>query len=289
MDDLLQYTFGGLTNGSVYALVALGLTIVFNVSGVVNFAQGSYAVLGALTASSLHGLGVPLLLSVPLAVIAVSMVSLAVYLLTVAPIPRATHFTSIAVTLGLAIVLDKIAQFIWGTEFYTLPPFFNFSTVELAGASIDAQTIVVLAVSISLMLLMTAYFKHTRSGQAALACSENREAAGLVGINVNRIALRAYVIGAALGAVAGIVILPLTTMSNSSGPILTIKGFAACVLGGFGSGVGSVIGGLLLGLVEAYGITVLPSGYQALIAYSVVVIILLLRPGGILGTRALKI
>lgn len=286
--DFLQYTFSGLTNGSVYAIIALSLTIVFNASGVVNFAQGSYAVLGALIAVSIFAIPLPIAVALPLAVLAVGAISYIVYLTTVAPVPRASHFTSISITLGVSIVLDKIAQFIWGTEFHTLPPFLDIAAFSVFGATITSQAVLVLFSSALLMAFLYAFFKFTRPGQAVLACSENRDAAGLVGINVTQVGRRAYMLGCMLGAFAGIIILPLTTMNNSAGLFLSIKGFAACVLGGFGSAFGAVIGGLILGLLEAYGVGFISSGYQELIAFAVVILILMLYPGGIVGTRTLQ-
>jgi branched-chain amino acid transport system permease protein len=288
LSDFLQYTFSGLTNGSVYAIIALSLTIVFNASGVVNFAQGNYAVFGALTAVSATGFSMPMAISLPAAVGVAGIVSCAVYWTTVAPIPRASHFTSISVSLGVSIVLDKVAQFIWGTEFYTLPAFVDLPALEVFGATVTPQAVLVLLLSALLMLVLYAFFRFTRPGQAVLACSENRDAAGLVGIHVGQISFRTYVLGCMLGAFAGIIILPLTTMNNSAGLFMSIKGFSACVLGGFGSAVGAVIGGLVLGLFEAYSVGFISSGYQDLIASGTVIVILMLRSGGIVGTRTLQ-
>ncbi len=286
--DWLQFTFSGLTNGSVYTIIALGLTIVFNASGVVNFAQGSYAVIGALIAVSVTSSSVGILFALPTGVAAAAVLGYLVHRATVAPVPKASHFTSISITLGVSIVLDKAAQFIWGTEFYTLPPFVRLGPIQLFNATITSQAVIVLASSATLMATLYLYFKHTRHGQAVLACSENREAAGLIGVNVGRVSRQAYVLGCMLGGFAGIIILPLTTMNTSAGLALSIKGFAACVLGGFGSALGAVLGGLTLGLLEAYGVGFISSSYQELIAFSMVVIILIVRPGGIVGTRTLQ-
>jgi branched-chain amino acid transport system permease protein len=288
LSDCLQYAFSGLTNGSVYAIVALGLTIVFNASGVVNFAQGGYAVIGALTAVSLVKSSLPLVVAVPGAIVVVGLISCVVYGITVAPLRRPSHFTSISVTLGVSIVLEKIGQFVWGTEFYTLPSFVDAPVINLFGATITMQAVIVLLSSSVLMPALYLFFSHTRAGQAVLACSENRDAAGLVGIHVGQVSRRAYILGSALGAYAGIVILPLTTMNNSAGLFLSLKGFAGCVLGGFGSAVGAVVGGLVLGLLEVFGVGFISSGYQDLIAFAVVILILICRPGGIVGTRTLQ-
>ncbi len=285
--DVLQFVLSGITNGSVYAIIALSFTIIFNATGVVNFAQGDFAMLAGLMAASFLGLELPLLAAALVAMAATGVVGGAVYITTVAPIPRAGHFTSIAVTLGVSIVLQKGAQFIWGTESHLLPPVSSRETLHVAGATITPQAVFILIASALLMALLYAFFKHTRPGQAMVACSENREAAGLVGIDVRRVRGEAYVLGCTLGALAGILVMPVTTMSNTSGLVLTIKGFSAAVLGGFGSAAGAVIGGLVLGVLEALSAGLISSSYQNLIALFVVVLILMLRSGGLLGTRTL--
>jgi len=285
--DVLQFVLSGITMGSVYAIIALSFTIIFNATGVVNFAQGDFAMLAGLMAVSFIGFDLPILVAVIVAIAATGVVGGAIYALTVAPIPRAGHFTSIAVTLGLSIVLQKGAQFIWGTESHMLAPVSSRETLHFAGATITPQAIFILVTSALMMVLLYAYFKHTRAGQAVLACSENREAAGLVGIDVRWVRAEAYVLGCVLGALAGILVMPITTMSNTSGLVLTIKGFSAAVLGGFGSAAGAVIGGLVLGLLESLSAGLISSSYQNLIALLVVVLILMFRSGGLLGTRTL--
>jgi branched-chain amino acid transport system permease protein len=285
--DVLQFVVSGIAMGSVYALVALSFTIIFNATGVVNFAQGDFAMLAGLMAASLVGYDVPVLAAAVLAIAATGAVGSVAYAATVAPIPRAGHFTSIAVTLGLSIVLQKGAQFIWGTDAYMLPPVSARETIPFLGATITPQAILILLVSTLLMLLLYLFFKRTRLGQAVMACSENREAAGLVGIDVFWVRLEAYVLGCMLGALAGILVMPITTMSNTAGLVLTIKGFSAAVLGGFGSAVGAVIGGLVLGLLEALSAGLISSNYQNMIAFLAIILILTFRSGGLVGTRTL--
>ena len=194
---------------------------------------------------------------------------------------------AIAVTIGVSIVLQKCAQFIWGTDSYTLPAVGGPEPLHVAGATITPQALLILGASALLMLALYLFFKRTRAGQALMACADNREAAGLVGIDVRWVRCEAYVLGCLLGGLAGILVTPVSTMSNTAGLALTLKGFSASVLGGFGSAVGAVIGGLVLGLLEALSAGLLSSSYQNLIALVAVVLILMFRCGGILGTRAL--
>ncbi len=285
--DILQFVLSGITMGSIYAIVALSFTIIFNATGVVNFAQGDFAMVAGLTAASLAGAGLPVLVAVGVALLATGTVGAVVFAATVAPIPRAPHFTAIAVTIGVSIVIQKCAQFVWGTDSYTLPPVGGQQPVAIAGATITPQALLILAAAALLMALLYLFFKHTRAGQALMACADNREAAGLVGIDVRRVRFQAYVLGCLLGALAGILVTPVITMSNTAGLALTLKGFSASVLGGFGSAVGAVVGGLVLGLLEALSAGLLSSSYQNLIALVAVVLILMFRSGGILGTRAL--
>ncbi len=287
LQEALQLTFAGLTIGSIYAIVALSFTIVFNATGVANFAQGEFVMLGGLVVVTLISVGLPLAPAAALAVVLVAAGAGVIHTATIARVPRAEVFSLIMITLGIAIVIRTIAQLAWGTEARRVPAFTGGAPVTIGGATITAQALWVIGGSAVLMVALYLFFKRTRAGQAMLASSENREGAALVGIYVRRVRLVAFMLGGALGALAGILIAPITTALYSAGLALTLKGFAASVLGGFGSAVGAVVGGVLLGLLEAYGTGLFSSGYQDLIAFAVLVTILIIRPGGILGSRAL--
>lgn len=283
--DFLQLAISGIAIGSVYAIVALSFTIVFNATGVVNFAQGEYAMVAALIAVTLIDLHTPYLVAMLVAILGATLVGCLVYYATVAPIPRVSHFTSILVTLGTAIVLQKCAQLIGGTESRALPGISSQESVDLFGATITPQAFGILLLASVLMAVLYFFFKYTRRGQALIACSENHEVASLVGIRTDRVHLSAYLLGCTLGGVAGVLVAPITTMSTAAGLGLTIKGFTASVLGGFGSPIGAVVGGILLGLFEALGAGLISSGYQDLIALLGLLLVLMFRSGGIVGSR----
>jgi len=285
----LQFALTGVTVGSVYSIVALGFTIVFNASGVVNFAQGEFVMLAGLIAVQLVAFHVPLWGAATGAVLIVAALAAVVHTLTVRPIERtAGHFVMIMVTLGVAIVLRVLAQFAFGTEARALPSFSGDRAIHVAGATITPQALWILGASVLLMAALYVFFRFSRPGQAMFATSENREAASLVGIRTRTVSAQAYVLGCALAAVAGVLVTPITTALYTQGLLFTLKGFSAAALGGFGSAVGAVLGGLVLGLLEAFSAGFISSGYQDLIALVALIVILMFRPGGIVGTRTLQ-
>lgn len=285
--DLVQYLLSGLTLGSVYAMVGLSLTIVFNATGVVNFAQGELVMVAGLVAASTVASGMPLLLAAAVAIAAAALAAELAYLGTIAPIRHSTLFSLILVTLGVAIVTRTLAQLAWGTEARALPPFTGGESIDVLGASLTPQAIWVMAGTAATMLCLYLFFTRTRAGQAMLACSENREAAALVGIDTRWVAAGAFALGGALAGLAGVLITPISSAVFSVGLTYTLAGFAAAVLGGFGSAPGALVGGLVLGLLESFGGGLISSGYREVFPLVALVLVLMVRPGGIFGTRAL--
>jgi len=286
--EIVQYALSGLTLGAIYAVVALSLTIVYNATGVVNFAHGNFVSIAGLFAASLAVQQVPIPAIAMLAIVAAAVVAAAVYVTTVAPLPRATAFSSILVTLGVSIVLTNLAQIVWGTQAKALPPIMEGPPLEILGARITVQALWILGAAAGIMVALYLFFARTHAGQTMLATSENREGAALVGIDVPRVKLTAYILAGALAGTAGFLVTPVSSALYSTGLTFTLKGFAGAVLGGFGSPVGAVLGGLALGLLEAFGGAFLSTGYQDLVALVVLVLILMFRPGGIVGTRVLE-
>lgn len=286
--DAIQYSLSGLTLGSIYAVVALSLTLVYNATGVVNFAQGNLVTIGGLVAASLALQQLPMVATAVLAVVATAVVAALVYGLTVAPIPRASTFSSILVTLGVGIVLSNLSQIIWGTQAKALPPISQGPPLDILGARITLQAIWIMGAVALIMVVLYLFFARTRAGQMMLATAENREGAALVGINVPLIKLAAYVLAGVLAGAAGFLVTPVSSAIYSTALTFTLKGFAASVLGGFGSPMGAVVGGLTLGLLEAFGGAFLSTGYQDVVALLVLVLILMFRPGGMVGTRVLE-
>lgn len=281
----LQYLFSGITIGAIYALAGLGFSIIYNASHVINFAQGEFIMIGAMATVSLVGLGVPLILAIPLAILATLLVGLALARFAIAPARDASVVTVIIITIGASIFLRGLAQVIWDKEFHALPAFSGEAPLHLLGASILPQSLWVLGVSATVILLLAWFFGHTLPGKAMLATSYNRLAAQLVGIPVSRVLLASFALSASLGAVGGIVVTPITFTSYEAGIMLGLKGFTAAVLGGLGNGLGAILGGVIVGVAEAMSAGYLSSAYKDATAFVIILLVLFFMPNGLLGQR----
>jgi branched-chain amino acid transport system permease protein len=283
MDQLLQFLISGLTVGSIYALVALGFSIIYNASDVVNFAQGEFVMIGAMSAIFLLKDGLPYPVAAFCAISITVLVGLALDKLAIEPAKNATVVTTIIITIGASIFLRGAALLIWGKEIYGLPPFTGDQPITIGAATILPQNIWVMAGTAAAVMAVKYFFDRTLMGKAIMACSFNKKAAYLVGINVQHMLLVSYGLSAALGSAAGILVAPITFMTYGSGVMLGLKGFCAAILGGMGSSMGAVAGGLLLGLIETVGAGFISSGYKDAIAFFVIMLVLFIRPSGILG------
>jgi branched-chain amino acid transport system permease protein len=288
MAELLQYVFSGVTVGATYALVALGFAIIFNASGVINFAQGEFVMIGGMATSFLAAAGVPLPAAVLLAVLAGIGVGLALEKFAIEPARRAPIVTLIIITIGASIAIRGVAQLLFGKHFHAVPPFSGEQPIVIGGASLLPQSLWVLGASILIVLALRGFFGGTKLGKAMLATANNRAAAELVGINVRVVLLVSFGLSALLGAAAGALIAPIALTSFDAGIMIGLKGFAAAMLGGLGNGVGAVVGGLLLGLAEALGAGLLWSEYKDVIAFVVLLAVLVLMPGGLFGKASVE-
>lgn len=286
LDQLLQFLITGITVGSTYALVGLGFAIIYNASDVVNFAQGEFVMVGAMTAISLLDAGVPLLPVIALAILVTIGLGLALEKFAIEPARGATVVSLIIITIGAAIAIRGTALLIWGKESHDMVPFSGDDPIRLGNATVLPQSLWVMGVAAVLVLLVRYFFNRTLIGKALLACSCNRIGAHLSGIHVKRMLLLAYGLSAGLGAIAGILIAPLTFMSYDAGIMLGLKGFAAAILGGMGNSMGAVAGGLLLGVLESMSAGLISSGYKDAIAFIVVLLVLFLKPSGLFGRAA---
>ncbi len=284
--QFMQYLLTGLTVGAIYALVALGFSIIFNASHVLNFAQGELVMIGGMTTVSLTGTGVPLLAAIPLAIAATALVGLALEKFAIEPARGASVVTLIIITIGASIFLRGAATLVWDKKLHPLKPFSGDAPIEFAGATILPQTLWIFGVTIAVLIALSWFFNRTLLGKAMLATSHNRLAAQLVGINVRHILFVSFGLSAALGAIAGILIAPISFTSYDVGVMLGLKGFAAAILGGMGSGVGAVFGGLLLGIVETMSAGYLSSAYKDAIALVITLAVLFFMPSGLFGRRA---
>jgi len=281
----MQYLLTGLTVGAIYALVALGFSIIFNASHVINFAQGELVMIGGMTTVSLTGTGVPLPLAVPLAVAVTALVGVALDKFAIEPARGASVVTLIIITIGASIFLRGLATLVWDKKLHPLKPFSGDAPIELAGATVLPQTLWIFGVTLVILLALSWFFNRTLLGKAMLATSHNRLAAQLVGINVRHVLLLSFGLSAALGAIAGILIAPISFTSYDVGVMLGLKGFAAAMLGGMGSGGGAVVGGLLLGILETMSAGYLSSAYKDAIALVIMLAVLFFMPSGLFGKR----
>jgi branched-chain amino acid transport system permease protein len=284
--QLLQSLFSGLTVGAIYALVALGFAIIYNASRIINFAQGEFVMIGGMAAAVFVDAGLPLPLSIVVAVGLGMLVGLLLEKLAVEPARGAPVVTLIIITIGASILLRGLAALVWDKKIRPLPAFSGEAPLMIGGATLLPQTLWVLGTTLAAVAALWWFFNRTLSGKAMLAVSHNRLAAQLVGISVRRVLLVSFGLSAALGALAGVLIAPISFTAWDVGVMLGLKGFAAAMLGGIGSGPGAVAGGLALGLIEALGAGYLSSAYKDVFAFVVLLAALVFLPNGLAGRGA---
>jgi len=288
MPEFVQFLVSGLTVGAVYALVALGFTLVYNASDVVNFAQGEFVMLGGMVTVFLSVAGIPLPLAALLAVCISVIVGLLLYWLAIEPAKDASPVTLIIITIGASILLRGIAQIVFDKQFHKLPSISGDTPVNFLGAAVQPQSFWVLGGTAVIVLLLYFFLERTVLGKAVLATAANKLAARLVGINTATVMALAFGGSAAIGAVAGILITPITLTSYDVGTLLALKGFAAAMLGGMGNPLGAVAGGLILGLLEAFGVGYISSTYKDAFAFIVILVVLFAAPQGLFGRRTVE-
>lgn len=302
MDILLQQVLNGLILGSLYALVALGYTMVYGILELINFAHGEVVMLGAMVAvtvlAALAGAGVP----VPLAVAAALAVTVPVCMLTALviervayrPLRKAPRLAPLITAIGASIVLQNLAMIVWGRQYLAFPAVFELQVYDLAGVTLtNVQLVIVITAALAMggLLLLV---NRTRLGRAMRATAQHQEVAGLMGVDVNRVIATTFAVGAALAAVAGLLIAAYYGIAHyNMGFLLGLKAFTAAVLGGIGNIPGAVLGGILLGVLESLGAGYvgdltggfLGSHYQDIFAFFILILVLVFRPSGLMGER----
>lgn len=283
--QLLQFLFSGITVGATYALAALGFTLIYNASNVINFAQGEFIMLGGMLAVMFTQAGLPLPAALLLAVLVPAVVGVLIEKLAIEPVKGAETVTLIIITIGASLVIRGLVQVFLGKGTHSLPAFSGDAPIEILGATLMPQSLWVLGVTAVVVVLLWYFFNRTLTGKAMLATSFNRTAAELVGINTNGVLFMSFAMSAALGAMGGILITPITLTSYDVGIMLGLKGFVAAVLGGLGNGLGAVVGGLLVGVLEAMGAGYLSSAYKDAIPFVLILFILFFMPRGLFGAK----
>ncbi|MBA4491868.1 branched-chain amino acid ABC transporter permease [Paracoccus sp. S1E-3] len=285
MSELLQFLFSGLTVGAVYALVALGFTIIYNASDVVNFAQGEFVMLGGMLTVSAYAAGLPLPLAALIAIVVTAGIGVALNKLAIEPARGAPVVSLIIITIGASIFLRGAAQVLFGKQIHRFPSFSGDTPLRIGGATILPQSLWVMAGGIAVFIALYLFFTRTLTGKAVLATSNNRLAAQLVGINTNWVMTLSFALSAAIGALAGVLITPITNTSYDVGIALALKGFAAAMLGGMGNPKGALVGGILLGIIEALTAGYLSSQYKDAAAFVIILLVLFFLPQGLFGAR----
>ncbi|MEO8937585.1 MAG: branched-chain amino acid ABC transporter permease [Burkholderiaceae bacterium] len=304
MDILLQQILNGLVLGSIYALIALGYTMVYGILNLINFAHGDVLMVGALTAyavvTGLHAVapGVPgplllvagLLVAIPVCIV----VNVTIERVAYRPLRNAPRLAPLITAIGVSIILQTLAMIIFGRNYKVFPPLLPNNSIDIAGALITPTQIMILIVAALMMGSLVLLVERTKLGRAMRATAENPRIASLMGVDSNRVIVATFAIGAALAAVAGVMVAANYSVAHFyMGFIPGLKAFTAAVLGGIGNIYGAMVGGLILGIVEALGAGYigdltdgfLGSNYQDVFAFVVLVIVLTLRPSGIMGER----
>ncbi len=286
-DLALQYLLSGITKGSIYAVVAVGFNLIYSATGVINFAQGEFVMLGGMVAVTLAQF-VPLPVAVAGAVGVVALVGCLLELALFRRLRQHSVLHLIIITIGLSIVIQEAALHIWDEKVRSLPYFTGteVSSVRLLGASISPQVLWVLGTVALSVAALHVFLKYTLRGRAMRACASNPDAAMLAGINIRNMRTLSFALSAGLGALGGCVISPITMTHYEMGAPLAIKGFAAAILGGLGNPLAGVIGGLLVGILESVSVSRLPAAYNDVTAFTILLLVLFIRPQGLLGPRS---
>lgn len=286
LTQIFQYCLSGITVGSIYVIVAIGFNIIYNTTGIINFAQGEFLIMGAMIATTLSAF-MPLAAAVFLAVLITALIGALIEFSFIRGIKAPSVLRLIIITIGVSIIIREAMLHIWNEQIRALPYFTGseITSIEVLGAYISPQVLWVLGISAIIVLALGVFFNFTLTGQAMRACAANRNSARLCGINVRRMVTLSFMLSAGIGALAGCIISPLTQTQYNMGASLAIKGFTVAVLGGLGNSMAAVAAGLLLGLLEAFSISLLPLAYKDVVAITLLLVILFLRPSGIFGSR----
>jgi branched-chain amino acid transport system permease protein len=280
---LVHVVVSGLATGSIYALMALSLVIVYNATRTLNFAQGEMLMVSTFVAWAAHrALALPLPVVLVVAVAAAAGLAYVIERLVIRRAISATHWDVLIITVGLSLMLRAGAGIVWTHDEFAFPSFFSNRPIALGPVKLVPVSLGILGASLALMLALYVLFTFTRLGRAMRAVAQNQRAARLMGISVERAYSASWILAAVVGAIAGVLVAPVIFLSSKMG-LIVINGFTAAVIGGFGSMPGAVLGGMLLGVIENLAPLYLPSGIRYSVPFLVLIAILLIRPAGLLG------
>jgi len=288
MDTILQLVLNGLAVGCIYGLVALGFVLIYKTTELVNFSQGDLLMLGAFTCYMfVVWYGVGYWAAFALAIVAVALFGALLDATILRRVIGQPQFAVVMLTIGLGATFRSFASITWGSEIYTLPTPFSARQTMLGKVSVSHEYVAIIVGTVLLCAVLYAFFTYTKVGVAMQATSQNQLAAYYMGIPVKRMFSLIWAISAGVAAVAGVLLAPVSLIDVNLG-FIGLKAFAAAVLGGFGSILGALIGGLTIGLIEMFAGTYLPQGFKDVAAYVVLLIVLAVRPQGMFGTVGRK-
>jgi branched-chain amino acid transport system permease protein len=280
MTELFAYVLSGITVGFIYTLVGLGFTVIYNSSGIINFSQGEFVMAGGMASVFLIYAGLPLGVSFFLSILITSIIGIALMKL-ISFSKDGSQISLIILTLGFAIFLRGLAQVIFDKQLHTMPSIVGDGAFNIYGTTLSYQSILIIIVSIVIVIALYVFFQKTKTGQAMMAASDNKDAAKLMGINIKKILILNFAISAVIASIGGILLTPITSTNYEVGIMLGLKGFCAAIIGGLGNPFGAVAGGIILGILESLVAGYISSEYKDAVAFIVLLAILFLMPGGL--------
>ena len=282
----LDHLINGLSLGSIYAIIALGYTMVYGIAKMLNFAHGDIIMVGAYIAfCGLQYWGIPPVLAILLAMLFCTLLGVSIEGLAYRPLRQATSLAVLITAIGMSYLLQNIALMIWGANPKSFPTtFINGTSIHLGSLNISSATLITILANVVIMVTLTLFTSRTKLGKAMRCVSEDRGAAELMGINVNRTISLTFAIGSALAAIAGVLLCSsYPILQPTTGSMPGIKAFTAAVFGGIGSIPGAMVGGILLGVIEIFGKAYISTELGDAIVFAVLIIVLLVKPAGLLG------
>jgi branched-chain amino acid transport system permease protein len=285
MVEVLQQVLNGFAIGSVYTLIALGLTVVFGILGIAHFAHGSVAMSGGyLTFVFTERFGLPFYAAMALAMLAGAVLGLAIERLAYRPVRDAPHINAFIIALGLTMMIEGLNLLAFGADQVVIQTPYR-GVLDVFGVAVAELRLQVILTTCALIAVIALLISRTKTGKSIRAVAQNRNAAILMGVNVNRVSAVVFAVSSALGAAAGALVGALLAIAPGLGEGLAVKGFAVLILGGLGSIPGAIVGGLVLGASESLAAGFISSAYKDVIAFLVMIVVLLFRPEGLLGKR----
>ncbi len=281
-----QYLVAGITYGIIYAIVAIGFNIIYNTTGIINFAQGEFVMLGGMIAVTCNAI-MPLPLAIVLAVVITMIVGALIEVIFIRWLISPSILRMIIITIGISIIIREVALHIWDESVRALPYFTGsaITSISVGGVHISPQVLWVIGICSVMVIALSLFFKFTLMGKKMRACAANRDAARLCGVSAKNMVTLSFVLSAGIGALAGCVVSPITYVQYNNGVPMAIKGFTVAILGGLGNSAAAVVAGFILGTLESFSIWILPTAYKDAIAISILLIILFVRPSGLFGSK----